>query len=54
HQRIHIEEKPDECGECGKSFGWSPVLINHCKSHTGWKPYECGECGKRFRKLSVL
>ncbi|KAF2983422.1 hypothetical protein EK904_000026 [Melospiza melodia maxima] len=47
-------KRPDKCGECGKGFGWSSYLINHCKIHPGERPYECPECREWFLSRSNL
>ncbi|NWV23940.1 ZSC20 protein, partial [Origma solitaria] len=45
-QDIHTEERPYECGECGKSFRCRSNMNRHQQIHTGERPYKCGECGK--------
>uniref|UniRef100_A0A7M4FT37 C2H2-type domain-containing protein n=1 Tax=Crocodylus porosus TaxID=8502 RepID=A0A7M4FT37_CROPO len=54
HQRIHLEERPHLCPECGKSFLQLSHLHVHQRVHTGEKPHHCSECGKSFNQLSHL
>ncbi|XP_077779433.1 uncharacterized protein LOC114592665 [Podarcis muralis] len=54
HWKVHAEEKPYKCMECGKNFSQSTLLRLHQRIHTGDKPYSCSECGKRFYDRSHL
>nr|XP_021154114.1 zinc finger protein 674-like isoform X3 [Columba livia] len=53
-QKLHTEEKPYKCTECGKGFKGSTRLLNHLQTHTGEKMFECVECGKRFSRKANL
>ncbi|XP_056393204.1 zinc finger protein 501-like [Hyla sarda] len=54
HERIHAEETPYSCSECGKLFKCKSQLVRHMRIHTGEKPYSCSECGKCFKRKSHL
>ncbi|XP_058021559.1 zinc finger protein 91-like [Ahaetulla prasina] len=54
HRKIHTEERPYKCLECGKNFSKSSHLISHKTTHSKEKPYICVQCGKAFRDNCAL
>uniref|UniRef100_A0A8C5PPN0 C2H2-type domain-containing protein n=1 Tax=Leptobrachium leishanense TaxID=445787 RepID=A0A8C5PPN0_9ANUR len=53
-QRLHTEEKPFKCAECGNGFTRHSSLARHRIIHTGEKPFMCNECGKCFTQAAYL
>uniref|UniRef100_A0A8B9Z1E5 C2H2-type domain-containing protein n=1 Tax=Buteo japonicus TaxID=224669 RepID=A0A8B9Z1E5_9AVES len=53
-QKLHTEEKPYKCTECGKGFKGCSRLLNHLQTHTREKTFECVECGKSFSRKANL
>ncbi|XP_029897283.1 zinc finger protein 135-like [Aquila chrysaetos chrysaetos] len=53
-QKLHTEEKPYKCTECGKGFKGCSRLLNHLQTHRREKTFECVECGKSFSRKANL
>ncbi|XP_021116507.1 zinc finger and SCAN domain-containing protein 26-like [Heterocephalus glaber] len=54
HHRIHSQEEPCECKECGKTFSQALLLTHHQRIHSHSKSHRCNECGKAFSLTSDL
>ncbi|XP_042231870.1 protein tramtrack, beta isoform-like isoform X1 [Homarus americanus] len=54
HVRIHEEEKPYKCDQCGQRYKYQSAFQRHQEqNHTaklpGDKPFRCGVCGQCFK-----
>uniref|UniRef100_A0A8C0U7V2 Zinc finger protein 394-like n=1 Tax=Cyanistes caeruleus TaxID=156563 RepID=A0A8C0U7V2_CYACU len=53
-QKLHWEEKPFKCPECGKGFKGRCRFLTHLQIHTREKVFVCAECGKSFSRKANL
>lgn len=44
----HSDDKPFECGDCGKAFKLKTTLVAHTFQHTGDRKYVCEFCDRSF------
>ena len=54
HMLIHLEEQPEKCRFCAKTFRTKPSLRKHELIHTGQKPFHCPECNSKFKTKDEL
>ena len=54
HMLIHLEEFPETCRFCKKTFRTKPSLRKHELIHTGQKPFSCQECNSKFKTRDEL
>ncbi|KAJ2944199.1 hypothetical protein O0L34_g18177 [Tuta absoluta] len=54
HMRVHNQNRPHICPDCGQRFTQSTQLKVHRRSHTGDRPYPCRICNRRFGHSNAL
>ncbi|RVE42961.1 hypothetical protein evm_012390 [Chilo suppressalis] len=55
HKRVHNDDRPCKCDECGRRFRqWSDLKYHKSSIHSTQKHFKCDFCGKQFaRKYSL-
>ena len=46
--RVHNDERPNICDQCGESFKEPHHLARHMHLHSGVKPFKCPICEDRY------
>lgn len=54
HMKVHSEERPFICLECGLGFLRQHDFKRHGKTHSGEKPFQCANCNKTFTRSDAL
>lgn len=54
HMRVHDQNRPHVCPDCGQRFTQSTQLTVHRRSHTGVRPYSCKICNRPFGHSNAL
>ncbi|KAI5644099.1 hypothetical protein NE865_03752 [Phthorimaea operculella] len=54
HMRVHNQNRPHICPDCGQRFTQSTQLKVHRRSHTGDRPYPCRICNRPFGHSNAL
>ncbi|XP_049874561.1 zinc finger protein 678-like isoform X2 [Pectinophora gossypiella] len=54
HMRVHEQNRPHMCPDCGQRFTQSTQLKVHRRSHTGDRPYICRICNRPFGHSNAL
>ncbi|CAH2242711.1 jg11440 [Pararge aegeria aegeria] len=55
HKRVHNDDRPCKCDECGREFRqWSDLKYHKASIHSNKKNFKCEFCGKEFARRYSL
>lgn len=54
HMRVHEDNRPYKCPDCGMAFKQSTQLNVHRRCHSGVRPYTCKICERPFSHSNAL